>query len=201
MLPNPRYYNPFKRMDKARQRQEQVLFNMFQAKLITPEEYAQAMDVPVRLREASSDRFDLSLLSGGSSRPCHLKALEEVLLAHIGEQGLYRRGLRIRTTIDRPLQDGLVASLAAGSIPAGDVPARILVMKEGTEVRALACSEDVEQARSYPGSRETPNPTYEIMTVPPASIRKEEILLPEPGAQAPRSGDGATDQGTGTNVR
>ena len=74
-------------------------------------------------------------------------------------------------------------------------------MKEGTEVRALACSEDVEQASSYPGSRETPNPTYEIMTVPPASIRKEEILLPEPGAQAPLSGDGATDQGTGTNVR
>jgi penicillin-binding protein 1A len=201
MLPNPRYYNPFKRMDKARKRQEQVLFNMFQAKLLTPEEYSQAMDMPLKLREASSGRFDLSMLSNGSSRPCHLKALEEILLEHIGEQGLYRRGLRIRTTIDRPLQDSLVSSLATGSIPAGDIPDRILVMKEGTEVRALACSEDVEQARSYAGSRETPNPSYEIMTVPPASIGRAEILLPEPGAQAPPAGVEATDQGTGANDR
>jgi hypothetical protein len=157
--------------------------------------------MPLKFREASSGRFDLSMLSNGSSRPCHLKALEEILLEHIGEQGLYRRGLRIRTTIDRPLQDSLVSSLATGSIPAGDIPDRILVMKEGTEVRALACSEDVEQARSYAGSRETPNPSYEIMTVPPASIGRAEILLPEPGAQAPPAGVEATDQGTGANDR
>jgi len=180
MLPNPKYYNPFKRPDKARQRQERVLFNMFQAKLLTQDEYAQAMDAPLKLREATSRRFDLSMLSNGSSRPCHLKALEAVLLAYFGEQGLYRQGLKIRTTIDKPLQDGLIASLTTGRDSAGEIPDRIMVMKEGSEIRALSCSGSEDQARIYPGSLETPNPSYEIMMADPASIKKEEILLLEP---------------------
>jgi monofunctional biosynthetic peptidoglycan transglycosylase len=182
MLPNPKYYNPFKRMDKARKRQEQVLFNLFQAKFLTQEEYGSAMDAPLELRTTSQGRFDLSTLSDGNGRSCHLKALEAVLLAYFGEQGLYRQGLKIRTTIDRPLQDSLIASLATGSGPAGEIPDRIMVIKEGSEVRALSCSGSEEQARAYPGSLETPNPSYEVLLVPPGSIRKEEILVPEQGA-------------------
>jgi len=187
MLPNPRYYNPFKRLDKARQRQEQVLFNMFQAKLLTQEEYGQAMDALPVLRSESSRRFDLSMLVGGVERPCHLKALEKVLVSYIGEQGLYRQGLRIRTTIDKLLQDSLVASTMTGSSPAVEVPDRILVMKEGAEIRALACSDNVTQARIYPGSLGTPFPNYEIMMVDPASIRKQDIVMPEEGPGSPKS--------------
>jgi len=185
MLPNPRYYNPYKRMDKARQRQEQVLFNMFQAKLMTQDEYGQAMDAPVTLREASSRRFDLSMLSGGSGRPCHLKALEEVLLAYVGEYGLYRQGLTIRTTIDKPLQDSLVASTATGDIPTRDVPERVVVMKEGMEIRALACPGSADMAHAHPGSLGTPDPAYENVTVPLGAIRKVEILASEPSATKP----------------
>ena len=185
MLPNPRYYNPYKRMDKARKRQEQVLFNMFQAKLMTQDEYGQAMDAPVTLREASSRRFDLSMLSAGSERPCHLKALEEVLLAYVGEQGLYRQGRTIRTTIDKPLQDSLVASTVTGSMPLRDIPERVLVMKEGMEIRALSCSLKEDQAQFYPGSLGTPQPAYEIAVVPLAAIGKDEIIVPEPSAEAP----------------
>ena len=177
MLPSPRYYNPYKRMDKARKRQEQVLFNMFQAKLMTQDEYGQAMDAPVALREASSRRFDLSMLSEGSGRPCHLKALEEVLLSYVGEYGLYRQGLKIRTTIDRSLQDGLVASSSTGAVSPADVPDRVLLMKEGNEIRALSCADNEEQARTFlQSSLVTPNPTYEIVTVPLEAIRKGEIL-------------------------
>jgi len=180
MLPSPRYYNPYKRMDKARKRQEQVLFNMFQAKLMTQDEYGQAMDAPVALREASSRRFDLSMLSEGSGRPCHLKALEEVLLAYFGEQGLYRRGLTIRTTIDKSLQDGLVASSSTGAVSPADVLDRVLLMKEGNEIRALSCAGNEEQARTFlQSSLVTPNPSYEIVTVPLEAIRKAEIVLPE----------------------
>ncbi len=181
MLPNPRYYNPFKNPDKARQRQEQVLFNLFQAKFLTQDEYGHAMDAPITLREALSGRFDLSMLSGGSGHPCHLKALEELLLTYFGEQGLYRQGLTIRTTIDKSLQDSLVASTATGSVPAEEVqvPYRVIVMKEGAEIRALSCSGSEDQARAYPGSLGTPGPSYEVATVPLDAIRKEEIVLPE----------------------
>jgi membrane peptidoglycan carboxypeptidase len=179
MLPNPRYYNPFKRMDKARHRQEQVLFNMFQAKLLTQDEYGRSLEAPITLREASSRRFDLSMLSEGSGRPCHLKALEDVLLAYIGEQGLYRRGLKIRTTIDKSLQDNLVAFSLTGVTAPGDVQDRVLLMKEGNEVRALSCTGNEEQARFFLNSLGTPNPAYEIVVVSLEAIRKEEIVQPE----------------------
>ena len=186
MLPNPRYYNPFKRMDKARQRQEQVLFNMFQAKLLTPEAYGGAMETPLRLRDASSGRFDLSMLSDAGARPCHQRALEELLLSFLGEQRLYRAGLKVRTTIDKPLQDSLAATSPTGTADGG-IPERVLVMKEGREVRALACGTDEAQARAFPGSLTTPNPAYEIVTVPLESITKEELLLADGGER--KTGD------------
>ncbi|MHB8844559.1 MAG: transglycosylase domain-containing protein [Nitrospirota bacterium] len=184
MLPNPRYYNPFKRMDKARKRQEQVLFNMFQAKLLTEDGYSQAMEMPLTLRNGSSSRFDLSRLSDGGSQPCHLKALEELLLEAVGEHRLYREGITVRTTIDKELQNSLVASTATGSMP-GDVPERVLVMKEGMEIRAIACSANEDQARIYPGSLGTPQPSYEILMVPIRSIRKDEIVAgPRPAVDS-----------------
>jgi len=181
MLPNPRYYNPYKRMDKARRRQEQVLFNMFQAKLMTQDEYGRAMDAPVTLREASSRRFDLSMLSQGIGHPCHLKALEEVLLAYVGDQGLYRQGLKIRTTIDKSLQDGLIAFSSTGITTPVDVHDRILLMKEGNEIRALSCAGNEEQARFFLSSLDTPDPPYEIVMVPLEAVRKDEIILSEGG--------------------
>jgi monofunctional biosynthetic peptidoglycan transglycosylase len=188
MLPNPRYYNPYKRMDKARQRQEQVLFNMFQAKLMTQDEYGQAMDAPVTLREASSRRFDLSMLSAGSERPCHLKALEEVLLAYVGEQGLYRQGLTIRTTIDKSLQDGLIASSLTGTVSPGAALDRVLLMKEGNEVRALSCEGHEDQAGFFLSSLGTPNPSYEIVTGPLEAILRDDILVSGPSATKPAAG-------------
>lgn len=196
MLPNPRYYNPYKRMDKARQRQEQVLFNLFQAKLMTQDEYSQALTAPITLRDPSSHRFDLAVLSEGSGHPCHVKALEEVLLEYVGEQGLYRQGLRIRTTIDKSLQDGLVASSSTGSESSGPVPDRVLLMKEGNEVRALSCAGNEEQARTFlQSSRITPNPAYEIVTVLLKSIRKEEIIVSEPSVTKP-SADAPLEPGS-----
>jgi monofunctional biosynthetic peptidoglycan transglycosylase len=81
MLPNPRYYNPFKRMGKARDRQERVLFNMQQAKLITPDEYAAALSASPKLRQEGGARFDFSALSGGNGRACYQHALEQMLVS------------------------------------------------------------------------------------------------------------------------
>jgi membrane peptidoglycan carboxypeptidase len=188
MLPNPKYYNPFKRPDKARKRQERVLFNMQQAKHITPEEYQQALAEPLRLRDPDSRRFDFSMIDSGRGRPCYQKALEQILLSFFSEQDLYRRGLRIRTMLDKQLQESLIASLATGSVPAGDVPERIIVLKEGTEIRALSCSGSEEQVRTSPVFLETPSLPYEVTTMAPDAIRKEEIVMP--AKEEATAGDG-----------
>jgi hypothetical protein len=119
------------------------------------------------------------MLSEGSGRPCHLKALEEALSVCVGEQVLHRQGLKIRTTIDKELQDSLIAFSTTGIAAHGDVHDSVLLMKEGNEIRALSCAGNEEQARFFLSSLGTPNPSYEIVIVPLEAIRKEEIVLPE----------------------
>ncbi len=177
MLPNPRYYNPFRRPDKARLRQERVLFNMQQAKLMTQEEYREALDEPLTLRQPGSARFDFSMLEGGGARPCYLKALEEVMLRFYGETKLYRQGLRIRTTLDRSLQNSLAALASSGTATSEELPGRVLVVKDGKEVRALSCAANEEQVKNFLMPSFIGGPVYDVETLSPGAIGKEDILL------------------------
>lgn len=184
MLPNPKYYNPFKRPDKARHRQEQVLFNMHQAKVMTDQEYELALATPISLRKEGSGRFDFTALSNSNGRVCYQKVLEEVLLSLYSEQDFYRKGLKIRTTIDKALQSGFSAQMDSGSEQKHEAPDTVIVLKEGKEIRAIACSTNEEQARSFV-KFPNPNPVssayevgYEVATVAVDEIKKEEIVLP-----------------------
>jgi len=179
MLPNPKYYDPFKRPDKARQRQERVLFNMQQAKLLTPDEYQQALAEPPRLRDQSSKRFDLPSAGIENVRPCHLRALQQVLLSFLSEQELYRGGKRIVTTLDRSV---MAAFAGAAQTDAGgpmDVPESVAVVREGTKIRALACAADEERARALLNALDPPLMPFDVLTVPLDSITREQILAPE----------------------
>lgn len=170
MLPNPRYFNPYKRMDKARDRQQRVLFNMFQARLLTQDEYDAATGAEIHLRQGPSERFDLSGAEGSNGRPCHIKALEQALLAIYGEHGLYRQGLKIRTSIDKRLQDNFISM--------AHMPEEVVLIMEGGKVRAMACT-DENTAGSVLEHLGPPYDGYEYMTVQVESIKPEEILLGE----------------------
>ena len=202
MLPNPKYYDPFKRPDKARKRQEQVLFNMQQAKLLTPEEYQQALAEPLRLRDPSSGRFDLSAHANGSAKPCHLRVLEQVLLDVYGEQALYRSGMKLRTTLDRSLQESLSALVSSGSDTSAVLPDRVLAVREGTEIRALLCTENEEAVRFFLAPLGSPDRSFEVVTMDPESVTKEMIAVrpgggegPAPKAEAPEPVSGGTATG------
>jgi monofunctional biosynthetic peptidoglycan transglycosylase len=185
MLPNPKYYDPYKRKNKARDRQERVLSNMLQAKLITPDGFAAAMEAPLKLREARSGMIDSAALAGGRSRPCYQNVLEKVLLEVAGEQKLYRTGDTIRTTLDRPLQEELARREETIPGPVREVPDQITVVKEGEEIRALSCFSAAEtQARLLPGSGDgavgAPAGEYTVSTVSVDSVTSGQILMTEP---------------------
>jgi membrane peptidoglycan carboxypeptidase len=155
MLPNPRYYNPFKRMDKARHRQEQVLFNMQQAKILAPEEYAAALAEPPRIRQEGGGRFDLGALSDKNVRACYQRALEQMLLSIYGEHDLYRGGLTIRTTIDKALQVDLRpwdALQKDRELPEADSVAAVL---QDGQIRASVRrgGKRISGRHSFPGGR------------------------------------------------
>jgi len=181
MLPNPRYYDPFKRQNKARDRQERVLSNMLQAKLITADEFTAAMEAPLELRDERSGTVDRAGLTGGRGRRCYQNVLEQVLLAVVGERTLYRSGDTIRTTLDGRLQEELASWEETQPGQGSEASDQITVVKEGEEIRALSCSPAAEtQARLVPGSNETmpgaPAKEYTVNTVSVDSVTRGQIL-------------------------
>ncbi len=181
MLPNPRYFNPFKRPDKARGRQERVLDNMLQAKLITQESY-DAAQAPANLRREKSSRFDVSTLDAPNGRSCYLQALEPILLRLLGDQAVYRSGWTIRTTLDKKLQEDLnridkTAQDKSAPAPSVQQADTITVVKQGDQVKAIVCSPGKEailrDAAALPGM---PAAGYEVSAVTPDSITREQII-------------------------
>ncbi len=182
MLPNPKYYDPFKRPNKARDRQERVLSNMLQAKLISPEEFTAAMEARLKLR---SDTVDGTARTGGRSRPCYQNVLEQVLLAAVGEQKLYRAGETIRTTLDRSLQEALARGEETLSGQGRDAPDSITVVREGDEIRALACSPvpEIITRLSSSSNGQTPGAPgggYSVSSVSQKDITRGQILIADP---------------------
>ncbi len=185
MLPNPRYYNPFKRMEKARHRQEQVLFNMRQAHLLTDEEHTAALAAPIELRRDGSGRFDFSALSGGNGRPCYQHALEQILVDLFGEHALYRSGLTIQTTLDKTLQEDLSRWEESLQDKTADSSGRITVVKQGDVIRAIVCAQGKEaEILSKFESPGLPFSGYDTAVVSPDSISREQITLPSSRAGA-----------------
>lgn len=176
MLPNPRYFNPFKRMDKARGRQDRVLSNMLQAKVITEDAFSSALNSPLLPRQESSVRFDFSSLAGNSERPCYQRVLEEVFLAAYGEHGLYRQGMRIRTTLDKGLQDAVRSGEESTGRAGTGVPASITVVKEGGDIRALSCSSNEDAVRTWISPPGVPTSEFMLETISQRALSASDII-------------------------
>ena len=183
MLPNPRYYNPIKRPEKARARQERVLFNMQQAKIITPEEYDAALAAPLKLRQENAGKLFISDVTSGNGRPCYQHALEQALLTMFNEHDLYRSGKTIRTTLDKSLQAEL-GQVGNHSDKSSAMPTPVLVVKQGDQIRAFVCGADREQeVRDTIGALSLFYSGYDVSTVSPESITREQLILPQADAK------------------
>ncbi len=177
MLPNPRYYNPFKRMEKARHRQEQVLFNMHQAKLLTDDEYSAALEASVELRQEGSGRFEFSVLAGVNGRACYQHALEEMLVSLYGDQALYRSGMTIRTTLDKSIQETLRQWEESLQEKHAANPGSVTVVTEGGVIRAIVCAEGKDgEIRSLVEPTAPLPASYETSVVSPDSVGKEQLI-------------------------
>jgi membrane peptidoglycan carboxypeptidase len=181
MLPNPRYYNPFKRMDKARHRQEQVLFNMHQAKILNNDEYQTALAASIVLRTEGSTRFDFAVVSD-QNRPCWQRALEQILLTVYGEHDLYRKGLRIRTSLDKSLQTSMSARCDAQNGRRSDLPESITLVREGASIRAILCAPDDAALRDFLSGFFLPPAAYDASTETLSDIDAGVIITTETDA-------------------
>lgn len=174
MLPNPRYFNPYKRPEKSRDRQERVLFNMQQAKILTQEQYKTALAEPLTLRRESAGRFSIPALGYGGGRPCYERALEQALLTVFGDHVVYRSGKTVRTTLDKSLQ----AELNREKDSKGNgMPEEALVVRQNGLIRAFVCGLEKEQeVRDAATSHWFTFPGYEVGRIDLSSVERDEIV-------------------------
>lgn len=112
MLRNPAYYNPHRQMDAVLKRQQLVLRLMLRHKLITGDEYDQAILTPIVLRK---DKRNKRFTHIGPNRqdnanetfPCYARLMEGYLVRTFGRNLLYNVGLNVRTTLDGMVQNKL----------------------------------------------------------------------------------------------
>lgn len=110
MLRNPAYYNPHKKLDILLKRQQLVLTLMLRHKLVTKDEYDEALSYPIVLRwNKTKQRFThLGLDRHGDENevlPCYVRLIERYLLQNFGRNLLYDVGLEVRTTLDSKVQN------------------------------------------------------------------------------------------------
>jgi monofunctional biosynthetic peptidoglycan transglycosylase len=177
MLPNPRYYNPYRRPEKARGRQERVLFNMQQAKVITHDDYTAALESPLNLRKEGSNRSDLSALTGGNSRQCYHPSLERMLVSVIGEQDLFHRGGTIRTTLEKSLLNELNGPEGSMQDRTGEQSGGIPVVTQGNKIRAIICGEGRDaEIRSKLESLGISYIGYDVGVISLDALQREQII-------------------------
>jgi penicillin-binding protein 1A len=174
MLPNPHYYNPFKRLDKAKDRQHRVLANMVQARLISEDEYQTALQSDLELRKQEGD--GLPAAAGlAKNRPCYLQALEQILADLFGDQKLYRGGLTIRTTLDKSMEEEL-SGLDGTSAEPGTIE-EVTVVMQADSIRALLCTtgrdDEIREKINTPVFALT---GYTVSRLSIDSITREQIL-------------------------
>ena len=177
MLPNPRYYNPYKRPEKAKKRQEQVLFNLFQAKWIGAEEYEAGLRAPLGLRQESGASL-VPALSTSSANQCCRAALERILLRLFENQNIYRGGWTVRTTLDRDLQEELRTLEVAAT---GGLPDLVTVVSQEGQIRAISCSFGKESSVREKADGVLSGQEYEVVALPLDGITRDQIVLEADG--------------------
>jgi penicillin-binding protein 1A len=103
LLPSPARYNPFEHPDRALERREYVLGQMWQKGFIEESAYRTAMEAPLELaRNAYPDR---------GAAPHFVQAVRRQLVAQLGEEVVTTGGLVIETTVDLAHQRAAEAAL------------------------------------------------------------------------------------------
>jgi len=154
MLPNPRYYNPFERPEKVREKQKWVLDLMLHNKVIDADEHRAALETPVALRETPPR---------ASGPDCFEETLTAYLEKRLGAERLYQGGSMILTDLKLSARQELERRFK-------EQPGSLLVVaREGESIRAFLCIGDA------PPEVESDLPfTVEVMSK--SDFEKEELL-------------------------
>lgn len=184
LIQAPSRYEPFRHLEAAKRRQEQVLRKMVELGYLSPQEAERARRAPIRLR-----RTPMNAGLVGIRAPYFVAYLLPLLIQRYGEEQVYRGGLRVYTTLDVRMQE-----IAQRVITRGVLEARGLGVSQGALVaidprtgfiRAMVGGVDFRQsqfnrawqARRQPGSAFK---TFIYVTALEQGISPDHVLVDRP---------------------
>ncbi len=101
---SPNHYSPFKAYDRAKKRQEHVLFRMEEAGFIQSAEREQAVAEKLNFRRPGSEHLG----------PYYVEYVRQQLVAKFGEAMVYKGGLEVFTTLNIEMQRAAEAAVLNG---------------------------------------------------------------------------------------
>ena len=141
MLPNPKYFDPYKRLPRVIKRQHRILQLMLEGKKITKDEYENALNYRLIMREEKAEkRFNIENLKYKNNKKaaCYKNLIEEYLLERFGEDRLYRGGLKIKTGFDIEVHNN-ISAIITDSVKEPD---KVFVALEGDIIKSIICLSD-----------------------------------------------------------
>jgi penicillin-binding protein 1A len=102
----PNYYSPFRNPERARQRQNYVLWRMLELGYINSDERESADHAPLYL--TMPENINLA------QAPYFTETIRQILEKKYGAKGLYEDGLRVETTLDTTMQKAAEDAIRAG---------------------------------------------------------------------------------------
>ena len=101
---SPNHYSPFKAYDRAKKRQEHVLFRMAEAGFIDQAERERAVGEKLNFRRPGSEHLG----------PYFVEYVRQLLVAKFGESMVYKGGLEVFTTLNIDMQKAAEAAVLTG---------------------------------------------------------------------------------------
>ena len=108
LIRSPMYYSPITHPDRAKVRRDYVLGRMLKEKLITPDEYQHAVNAPIVLGTYKEEAPRVGAYFTEEIRQ-YIERSEQ-----FGIENLYKRGLKVYSTLDLRMQTIAEASLQRG---------------------------------------------------------------------------------------
>ncbi|SLM46749.1 Penicillin-binding protein 1A [Nitrospira japonica] len=101
---SPNHFSPFKNFERAKKRQEHVLFRMEEAGFLTSAERERSAAEQLNFRRPGSEQI----------APYFVEYVRQMLIAKYGEAMVYKGGLKVMTTLNLEMQQAAEAAFAAG---------------------------------------------------------------------------------------
>src|SRR4051812_16595199 len=139
LIASPSAYDPIQNPIDAKKRRDLVLHNMLDQKMITPTEYASAV------QEAIPVRQNLETPHPDSTQPYYSSWVTQQLVERYGAGAVFGGGMKVTSTIDPELQRWAEQGIQGRLAGVGPGPSLVPIENKSGEVKAMVGGSDYSQ--------------------------------------------------------